>query len=185
MIQPTLLLERFVCFFLPSMLSELLSVLFCSPVTALSNGPPGMSSTSFLHETHATASRGVDQSDTTGDANTSKVEGLLPLPSPTDSIKNTDVANGTHVHQILKSSNSLTPINSATSSVARFSSSDCVLLPSQNIRSASAVDTIRHEMDSKHTPVEQIVVNTNEGKSASGRIYTLLESISCLHFQKD
>ncbi|CAA3014234.1 GBF-interacting 1-like isoform X1 [Olea europaea subsp. europaea] len=141
-----------------------------SPVTALSNGPPGMSSTSFLHETHATASRGVDQSDTTGDANTSKVEGLLPLPSPTDSIKNTDVANGTHVHQILKSSNSLTPINSATSSVARFSSSDRVLLPSQNIRSASAVDTIRHEMDSKHTPVEQIVVNTNEGKSASASV---------------
>ncbi|KAL2455304.1 Kinase-related protein of unknown function [Forsythia ovata] len=141
-----------------------------SPITALSNGPSGMSSTSVLHETHATASRSVNQSDSTGDASTGKLEGLLPLSSPIDSTKNPDVAPGTrdiHGHRMLKSSNSSTPTSSATLSGAHFSSSDPVLFPSQDIRPPSATGTIRHEMDSQRTPVEQIAVNPTEGKSAS------------------
>ncbi|KAL2474411.1 Kinase-related protein of unknown function (DUF1296) [Abeliophyllum distichum] len=144
-----------------------------SPITALSNGPSGMSSTSVLHETHATASRGVNQSDSTGDASTGKLEGLLPLSSPIDSTKNPDVTPGTwdiHGHRMLKSSNSSTPTSSATSSGAHFSSSDPVLFPSQDIRPPSAMGTIRHEMDSQRTPVEEIAVNPTEGKSASASV---------------
>ncbi|CAA3014114.1 Hypothetical predicted protein [Olea europaea subsp. europaea] len=132
-----------------------------SPVTALSNGPSGIS-TSVLRETHVTASRVVNQSYATGDASTRKVEGLLPLPSPIDSTKNHDVAHGIRAHQMLKSSNSSAPVLSGTSSGAHFSSSDPVLLPSEHVR-----PPIRHEMDSQCTPVEQIAVNPTEGKSAS------------------
>ncbi|KAL7086496.1 hypothetical protein ACP275_13G006000 [Erythranthe tilingii] len=139
-----------------------------SPTTAVSNGPSGIipKSTSVVHDNHVSAGGGVDESNTT--ASLSKSEGPLLLSSPVDSIKNPN-GPGTKYnqqHQKLELSNNAAPNPSAPPMGSIFSSSDPVLLPSQDLPPPS----IRREVGSQRVPTELIDDNPNENKTASARI---------------
>ncbi|KAI3457701.1 hypothetical protein Pfo_014364 [Paulownia fortunei] len=145
-----------------------------SAINAVSNGPSGITSqsTNVVHEIHASASGGVSQSNTT--ASMSKSEGPLPLSSPIDSIKNPSAPGTKDIqqHQMLELSNSAASIPSAPASGSHFSSSDTVLLPSQDLPVPSAVGTIGCEVGSQHAPAALIDDNPAESKSASAKIST-------------
>ncbi|KAL9144902.1 hypothetical protein ABFS82_13G005500 [Erythranthe guttata] len=117
-----------------------------SPTTAVSNGPSGIipKITSVIHDNHVSAGGGVDESNTT--ASLSKSEGPFLLSSPVDSIKNPN-GQGTKYNQL---SNNAAPIPSAPPMGSIFSSSDPVLLPSQDIPPPS----IRREVGSQRVPTE-------------------------------
>lgn len=144
----------------------------CSPITAVSNGPSGIApnSTSVIHDNHASADGGFDQSNTT--ASMSKSEGPLLLSSHVDSVKNPNgpETKDIHQHQMLEISNSAASVPSAPAPGSYFSSSDPILLPSQE----SPLPSIRREVGSQRAPVELIDDNSNENKSTSAKICMLI-----------
>ncbi|KAL1555432.1 GBF-interacting protein 1-like isoform X3 [Salvia divinorum] len=104
-----------------------------------------------------------------------KSEKPLLVPSSIDSVKNpnTPPAKGTHQHQKLESSENGASIPLASGSY--FSSSDPVLLPSQESPPPSAVGNIPHEVGSQQAP-DQMVDNKPTGnKSTSPEILAASE----------
>ncbi|PIN11507.1 hypothetical protein CDL12_15876 [Handroanthus impetiginosus] len=131
-----------------------------SPITAVSNGPSGITSqsTNVIHDNHASAVEGGNQSN----------------PSAIDSVKNSNVSGSKDVqqHQMLELSNKAAPIPLPPASGSYFSSSDPVLLPSQDLSIPKAVGTIQREGGNQHATAELVNDNHTESKSASAKTPT-------------
>ncbi|KAL3821617.1 hypothetical protein ACJIZ3_007522 [Penstemon smallii] len=142
-----------------------------SSAAALSNGPSATTSqpTNAIYENLASATGGANQSNATSNPCMSKSETPLPLSTPVDSNTNLNAVSTRDIqlHPMLDLSNTAKSIPSAPASVSCFSSSDPVLLPSQELP-LHAVGTIRREVGTQHTPVEQIDKPT-DSKSSSAK----------------
>ncbi|CAI9772589.1 unnamed protein product [Fraxinus pennsylvanica] len=132
-------------------------------ITDVANGPSRVTSlsTSVVPDGHASGGRGVNQIKETGNTRLGKSGG-----PPVDANRNPTTALGPRDgHQILNSSNRGTSLSSAPSSGVHLSSSDLFVVPSQDSCLASALGTIKHEVESQRIPVEQMADTSVEGKS--------------------
>lgn len=109
-----------------------------SPTTALSNGPSGIlsQSTNVMHDNQSSVGGGGNQPNTTGGLN--KLEKPLLLSSSIDSIKK-PYAPGTK----MESTDNAVSVPPAPASGPYISSSDSVVLPSQDLPLPSAVGSQR------------------------------------------
>lgn len=147
----------------------------CSSITAVSNGPSGITSESanVIHQNNASVDGGGNQA-TTSSMSVSK--GPLPLSNSTAAIKNSN-APGTkdlQQHQVLESSDSSASIPPAPASGSYLSSSDPILVPSPDFPIPSVVGTIRCEVGSQHSTAELVDDNTPRNKPASATICMLI-----------
>lgn len=145
----------------------------------MSNGQSGITpqSTNVIHDNHASAGGGVNQSNTTSSLNKSGKP--LLLSSPIDSMKN-PYAPGTkdiQQHQMLELTDNAASIPLVPASESYFSSSDPVLLPSQDLPLPSAVGSIRREVGSQRAPSDPIDDKPTENKTASAKICMLIAFI--------
>lgn len=130
-----------------------ISCWFCSLITGLSNGPSGNTPQSA----NATAVP-------------LKSEKPLAVASPVDSAKNLNAPRVKDIqqYQIVESSENAASILSASGS--HLSSSDPVLLPSQDSPPPSAVGSIHREVGSQRGPGEMVENKPAGNKSASPEI---------------
>ncbi|XP_051125457.1 uncharacterized protein LOC127247585 isoform X2 [Andrographis paniculata] len=138
-----------------------------SSITAVSNGPSGITSESanVIHKTHASAGGGVDQSNTT--SSMSVLDGPLPPSSPIASIK---TSKDLHQHQMIESNNASIS-SSEHASGSYLSSSDPILVPSPDFPLPTAVGTIRREVGSQHATAEFVDDNPSRIKQPSVKTY--------------
>lgn len=161
--------SRILCF------TEVVLICLCSPTTALSNGPSGVTSqsTNVMHDNQSSVGGGGNQPNATGSLN--KLEKPPLLSSSIDSIKKS-YASGTKViqqQQMLELTDNAASIPPAPSSGSYISSSDPVVLPSQDLPLPSAVG-------SQHVPIELTDDKPMEKKSASVKLCMYANCI-CLY----
>ncbi|MCD9646128.1 hypothetical protein HAX54_035696 [Datura stramonium] len=133
--------------------------------SARANGPGVVAgSNSVVHDAHASAGRGIKQSEATAGAVSIKSEEPLQSASH-DANRSPRVSAGTRDMLRQKMPNIS---NSSTSlSGAYFSASDPVLLPSHDSRPPGAVGTIRREVSGQRAPFEHVPSNSNGSKTAT------------------
>lgn len=144
----------------------------CSSTAAVPNGPSAITSrsTNIIHENHASERAGVNESTVTGNVSISKLEEKHHLKAPVDLITNPS-AFGTKAmqqHKLLNE-NKITSILSGPPSGSYFSSSDPVLLPSQDVPHHGAVGPIQREVGMDRTPVKPITDDSTEKELPSSK----------------
>ncbi|XP_055810707.1 GBF-interacting protein 1-like isoform X2 [Solanum dulcamara] len=140
-----------------------------SSVRANGPGIVAFGSNSVLPDAHASAGRGIKQSEPTAGAGSIKSEEPLQSPSH-DANRSPRVSAATMDmlgQKIPNSSNSSTSFSSPPSSGAYFSASDPVLLPSHDSRLPGAVGTIRREVSIQRAPFEHLPTSSNGSKTAT------------------
>uniref|UniRef100_A0A5B7ACS6 GBF-interacting protein 1 N-terminal domain-containing protein n=1 Tax=Davidia involucrata TaxID=16924 RepID=A0A5B7ACS6_DAVIN len=140
-----------------------------SSVTVITNGPSGVASgsTSVVHAAHLSAGSVINQSEEDSAIDIGKLGGPPTLPPPVDAKESPTIAFGTgdtHGQLTPSSSDSSASMTQTPLSEVYFSASDPVLFPSQDSRLPGAVGTIKREVGSQWTPVEQIPVIPAESK---------------------
>lgn len=133
-----------------------------SSSSAAVNGPSGLASgsNSILQNAHASIRRGVKHFEAYKGVQTASA----------DASKNSKAATGNrdvHGHWMPNSGKSSRTLSSPPPSGADLSTSDPLLLPSQDSRPAGAVGTVRREVGSKHSPVEHVSSNSNGSKKTT------------------
>lgn len=131
-------------------------------ITDVANGPSRVTSlsTSVVLDAHASGGRGVNQIKETGNTRLGTSGG-----PPVDANRNPTTALGPRDgREIMNSSNHGTSLSSAPSSGVHLSSSDLFVVPSQDSCLASALGTIKHEVESKRIHVEPMVDTSVEDK---------------------
>ncbi|KAA8526638.1 hypothetical protein F0562_008159 [Nyssa sinensis] len=141
-----------------------------SSETVITNGPIGIASgsTSVVHGTHLSAGSVMKQSEEDSPIDINKLGGSRPLSPPIDAKENPTIAFGTgdtHGQLTPSSSDNSASKTQVPLSGVYFSASDPVLFPSQDSRLPSAVGTIKREVGSQRTSVEQF---SAENKSTAG-----------------
>ncbi|XP_070030493.1 GBF-interacting protein 1-like isoform X5 [Nicotiana tabacum] len=142
-----------------------------SSSSSRANGPGAVAfgSNSVVHDAHASAGRGIKQSEATAGAGSVKSEEPLHTPShgagksPRVSVGTRDTLGQT----MPNSSNSSTSLSSPPSSGAYFSASDPVLLPSHDLRPPGAVGTIRREVGGQHVSSDHVPTNSIGSKATT------------------
>ncbi|XP_075084008.1 uncharacterized protein LOC107832478 isoform X5 [Nicotiana tabacum] len=142
-----------------------------SSSSSRANGPGAVAfgSNSVVHDAHASAGRGIKQSEATAGAGSVKSEEPLHSPSH-DVIKSPRVSVGTRDtlgQKMPNSSNSSTSLSSPPSSGAYFSASDPVLLPSHDSRLPGAVGTIRREVGGQRVSSDHVPTNSIGSKATT------------------
>ncbi|TMX03727.1 hypothetical protein EJD97_014618 [Solanum chilense] len=140
-----------------------------SSARAIRPGVVAFGSNNVVPNAHASAGRGIKQSETTAGADSIKSEEPLQSASH-DAKRSPRVSVGTRDmlgQKMPNFSNSSTSLSSPPSSGAYFSASDPVLLPSHDSRPLGAVGTIRREVGSQRAPFENFPTNSNGSKTAT------------------
>ncbi|KAJ8564435.1 hypothetical protein K7X08_000895 [Anisodus acutangulus] len=135
------------------------------------NGPGvvAFGSNSVVHDVHASAGRGIRQSEATVGAGSIRPKESLQSPSY-DANRSPRVSMGTRDmlgQKMPNFSNSSSSLSSPPSSGAYFSVSDPVLLPSHDSRPPGAIGTIRREVSGQSAPFEHVPINFNGSKAAT------------------
>nr|XP_010321076.1 GBF-interacting protein 1-like isoform X2 [Solanum lycopersicum] len=140
-----------------------------SSARAIRPGVVAFGSNNVVPNAHASAGRGIKQSEATAGAGSIKSEEPLQSASH-DANRSPRVSVGTRDmlgQKMPNFSNSSTSLSSPPSSGAYFSASDPVLLPSHDSRPLGAVGTIRREVGSQRAPFENFPTNSNGSKTAT------------------
>lgn len=149
----------------------ILSLFSSSSARAIRPGVVAFGSNNVVPNAHASAGRGIKQSEATAGAGSIKSEEPLQSASH-DANRSPRVSVGTRDmlgQKMPNFSNSSTSLSSPPSSGAYFSASDPVLLPSHDSRPLGAVGTIRREVGSQRAPFENFPTNSNGSKTATGK----------------
>ncbi|KAK6789681.1 hypothetical protein RDI58_013481 [Solanum bulbocastanum] len=140
-----------------------------SSARAIRPGVVAFRSNNDVPDAHASAGRGIKQSEATAGAGSVKSDEPLQSAShdanrnPRVSVETRDMLG----QKMPNFSNSSTSLSSPHSSGAYFSASDPVLLPSHDSRPPGAVGTIRREVGSQRAPFENLPTNSNGSKTAT------------------
>ncbi|KAL3337615.1 hypothetical protein AABB24_029979 [Solanum stoloniferum] len=140
-----------------------------SSARAIRPGVVAFGSNNDVPDAHASAGRGIKQSEATAGAGSIKSEEPLQSASH-DANRSPRVSVGTRDmlgQKMPNFSNSSTSLSSPPSSGAYFSAYDPVLLPSHDSRPPGAVGTIRREVGSQRAPFENLPTNSNGSKTAT------------------
>lgn len=140
-----------------------------SSARAIWPGVVAFGSNNVVPDAHASAGRGIKQSEATAGAGSIKSEEPLQSASH-DANRSPRVSVGPRDMLGLKMpnfSNSSTSLSSPPSSGAYFSASDPVLLPSHDSRPPGTVGTIRREVGSQRAPFENLPTNSNGSKTVT------------------
>ncbi|XP_015076395.1 GBF-interacting protein 1-like isoform X2 [Solanum pennellii] len=143
-----------------------------SSARAIRPGVVAFGSNNVVPNAHASAGRGIKQSEATAGAGSIKSEEPLQSASH-DANRSPRVSVGTRDmlgQKMPNFSNSSTSLSSPPSSGAYFSASDPVLLPSHDSRPLGAVGTIRREVGSQRAPFENFPTNSNGSKTATANM---------------
>lgn len=141
-----------------------------SSITVMADGPAVTTTgnTSVVHTSHSTVASDVIHADLSASTDANKL-GNSPSPS-IDANKNPSIAFGTGDtcgRPTPGSSNCSASVTPASSSGGYFSASDPVLVPSHDSRISHAVGTIKREVGSQRTPVENNEITHAESRSAA------------------
>ncbi|XP_010657491.1 GBF-interacting protein 1-like isoform X2 [Vitis vinifera] len=141
-----------------------------SSITVMADGPAVTTTgnTSVVHTSHSTVASDVIHADLSASTDANKL-GNSPSPS-IDANKNPSIAFGTGDtcgQPTPGSSNCSASVTPASSSGGYFSASDPVLVPSHDSRISHAVGTIKREVGSQRTPVENNEITHAESRSAA------------------
>ncbi|KAH0671310.1 hypothetical protein KY285_025524 [Solanum tuberosum] len=140
-----------------------------SSARAIRPGVVAFGSNNVVPDAHASAGRGIKQSEATAGAGSIKSEEPLQSASH-DANRSPRVSVGPRDmlgQKMPNFSNSSTSLSSPPSSGAYFSASDPVLLPSHDSRPPGTVGTIRREVGSQRAPFENLPTNSNGSKTAT------------------
>lgn len=141
-----------------------------SSITVMADGPAVTTTgnTSVVHTSHSTVASDVIHADLSASTDANK---LGNSPSPfIDANKNPSIAFGTGDtcgQPTPGSSNCSASVTPASSSGGYFSASDPVLVPSHDSRISHAVGTIKREVGSQRTPVENNEITHAESRSVA------------------
>lgn len=140
-----------------------------SSARAIWPGVVAFGSNNVVPDAHASAGRGIKQSEATAGAGSIKSEEPLQSASH-DANRSPRVSVGPRDmlgQKMPNFSNSSTSLSSPPSSGAYFSASDPVLLPSHDSRPPGTVGTIRREVGSQRAPFENLPTNSNGSKTVT------------------
>lgn len=140
-----------------------------SSARAIRPGVVAFGSNNVVPDAHASAGRGIKQSEATAGAGSIKSEEPLQSASH-DANRSPRVSVGPRDmlgQKMPNFSNSSTSLSSPPSSGAYFSASDPVLLPSHDSRPPGIVGTIRREVGSQRAPFENLPTNSNGSKTVT------------------
>lgn len=140
-----------------------------SSARAIRPGVVAFGSNNVVPDAHASAGRGIKQSEATAGAGSIKSEEPLQSASH-DANRSPRVSVGPRDmlgQKMPNFSNSSTSLSSPPSSGAYFSASDPVLLPSHDSRPPGTVGTIRREVGSQRAPFENLPTNSNGSKTVT------------------